>query len=140
MGKSPNTKCKFSECNKGTDSKSIELNNGNQHGPKWSYTCLYCRRTNRWETIACCQEHYELYQQEVLNARAKNKKIDEKPILNDMSPIEYDELMQTPIEEVVEKTKEELDGYLGDGKSFADAVAEVNIENTISSNMNKKKK
>lgn len=131
--RTPNVKCKYSGCTNGTDKHSKELNNGQENGPKWSYVCLSCKRTNKWETIACCDEHREAYQQEVLASRAANKPVEDnpmKPIMSDMTNAEYDELMAKPVEQVEEETKAELAGYedVIAESGFAGAVEAINAE------------
>lgn len=111
----PNHVCKYSGCTLGE--------NGS---PKHYYACDYCDRTNAWRASACCMEHYELYVQEVLEARSKNKKVDLLPRRTDKSKKEVETLLNTPIEEVKENTIEELKDYMGDGESLSDAVEKVN--------------
>ena len=69
-----------------------------------------------------------------LEERSKGKDIEIKPERIDMTEQEVDILMETPIEEVFEKSKEEL-------KEFADIDGNVNFAKAvdeINENLNKK--
>lgn len=113
----PNHICKYSKCNLGEDG-----------GAKHYYACDYCDRTDSWRSSACCIEHYELYIQEVLEARSKGNKIDVLPNRTDKSKDEVVELLETPVEEVKKRTEAELSEYLEDNKSLDEAIEEINAE------------
>lgn len=109
----PNHICKYSKCDLGADG-----------GRKHYYACDYCNAVESWRALACCKEHYALYQEEVLRARAKGKKVDTLPDRTDMSKSEIKKLKKRPIKEVVEKTKKDL-------KDYADDVEEIGIIATV---------
>lgn len=115
--KKTNHVCKYSKCNLGEDG-----------GRKHYYACDYCDRTNSWRASACCEEHYELYVKEVLEARSKNKAIDTMPERTDKNETEIKELFEKPIEEVKAGTKQELNEYMSNGESIAEAVEKINTE------------
>lgn len=94
----PNTYCKYSGCTRGKDG-------GRAH----YYSCLICGKKENWRSVACCEEHYQLYVEEVLASRAKNKSVDTTPDRSDMSKQEYKEkVIERPMDEVVEETKAEM--------------------------------
>lgn len=124
--KEPNTKCRFSGCTNGTDKYSIKLNEGQLNGPKWVYSCAYCKRNDAWKTHACSLEHSEAYQLEVLQARAANRIVDTKPVMSDMTDFEYQELMSKPIEQVEAETKQELSDM-----GYAEEVETLGISGTV---------
>ena len=94
----PNTYCKYSGCTRGKDG-------GRAH----YYSCLICGKKENWRSVACCEEHYQLYVEEVLVARAKNKSVDTTPDRSDMTKQEYKEkVIERPMDEVVEETKAEM--------------------------------
>jgi hypothetical protein len=130
--KIPNTKCRYSGCRRGNDKYSVEFNQGLQDGAKWIYTCLYCKREMAWKTLACCPEHFAAYQEEVLAARAvKGPTADAMtPVVNDMTEKEYKELMETPVDEVIELARQELSGYeeVLAVKGFSGAADVINRE------------
>ena len=66
----------------------------------------------------------------VIAERSKGKDVEVKPERTDMTEQEVDALMEAPIEEVIEKTKEELKDFADiDGNvDFAKAVDEINRE------------
>ena len=126
--KLPNMKCKFSGCTNGTDKYSIELNNGIKNRQKWIYACRNCVRNEVWKTVACCPEHFVAYQQEVVAARAKGRPILDanKPIMADMTDGEYKELMDAPVEQVEEETKQELTDA-----GYGEVLKEKGISGTV---------
>ena len=66
----------------------------------------------------------------VIEEQSKGKTLEVKPERTDMTEKEVDELMERPIEEVFEETKEELKDFADiDGNvNFAKAVDEINKE------------
>ena len=81
-----------------------------------------------WRSSACCIEHYELYIQEVLEARSKGNKIDVLPKRTDKSKAEIIGILEAPEEEVKKHTEEELSEYLEDNKTLDEAIEEINAE------------
>lgn len=86
----PNHICQNPNCTKGTDGK-----------PKHYYACDYCNWSQNWRSIYCCIECRD-------EARQTAGK---KPVRTDISQIEVDELMNRPLEEVLEKTMADLADY-----------------------------
>lgn len=123
----PNHICKYSGCTLGEDGSR-----------KHYYACDYCDRTNSWRSVACCMEHYDLYVKEVLDARSKNRRVDTLPERTDMGRDEVNELLNSPVEEVMENTKEKLKDYLSEEVSLAEAVDKINDE--IDNNAKKRKR
>lgn len=136
--KLPKIKCKYSRCTKGTDEDSIRLNGGKENGQKWVAACKNCIRNDIWKTIACCPEHFQAYQNDIIESRKKNEPVNTKPTISGMSDIEYQTLMDTPKEQVEEETKQELSdmGYSKevDGLGISGTVdlinQEIDAENT----------
>lgn len=113
--KKANHICKYSKCTLGADG-----------GRKEYYACDYCDRINAWKSVACCKEHYDLYIQEVLDARSAANKLPERL---DKTEEEVKELYKKPVEQVLEETKEELSEYVVDGElNIEEAVDKVNEE------------
>lgn len=93
------------------------------------YACDYCDRTQRWESVACSWDCWLKYQDAVIEARSKNKKISLMPERTDMTNEEVQELMKKPVKEVLEDTKEQLKDYISDDTpDFSSAVKKVNDE------------
>lgn len=96
--KQPNTICKNRNCTRGADG-----------GRKHYYTCRYCTHVVNWRSVACCEECYRAYMDQVAEARNHNVPVDLLPERTDMSAAEVRELVfNTPIEAVVQATKDEL--------------------------------
>lgn len=97
---------------------------------KLYYACDYCGRTQNWRSVACSFTCYQKYMDLVIAERSKGKDVEVKPERTDMTEQEVDALMEAPIEEVIEKTKEELKDFADiDGNvDFAKAVDEINAE------------
>ncbi len=111
--KKANTICKYSKCNLGKDG-----------GRKEYYACMYCAATENWKSLACCKEHYDLYIQEVLDARAKGENPDTLPDRKDMTKEEIKALKKKPLKKVKEETVKEL-------KEFADEDGNVDIQEAV---------
>lgn len=98
------------------------------------YACDFCDKIHSWRSVACSTECYQEYVNLVIAERSKDKIVDNKPERIDMTNQEIDNLMNTPIEEVFEKTKEEL-------KDFTDNDGNINISESVEEiNRNLKKK
>lgn len=93
--------CKYSKCNLGENGQ-----------PKKYYACDYCDRTNSWRSIACCFEHYNLYIDEELEKKSKINKINLLPNRTDMTSDEIKSLYNTPADQVLEKTQQDLQEYM----------------------------
>lgn len=106
--------------------KNKNCPNGINGKPKHYYACDFCDRTKQWRSMACCPECYDAYIQQVIEARAKNKKVDILPDRTDKNETEVKELFEKPVEEVLESTKVELNEYLEDGRSIAQAIDKIN--------------
>ena len=108
----PNTICKYSKCK------------------KHYYSCGYCIATENWKAMACCREHYKLYIEEVLAARAKGETIDPLPDRTDMTKAEIKELKKRPIRQVKMETDAELQNYMDDFDTLNihEAVDQINKE------------
>lgn len=99
--KKPNTICRNPNCTHGEDG-----------GRKKFYACLTCLRKESWRAYCCCVECYEEYTRIVLDSRSKGKTEPVQPERIDMTPAEVKEVMETPIEQVEQYTKEvELKDY-----------------------------
>lgn len=99
--KKPNTICRNPNCTHGEDG-----------GRKKFYACLTCLRKESWRAYCCCVECYEEYTRIVLDSRSKGKTEPAQPERIDMTPAEVKEVMETPIEQVEQYTKEvELKDY-----------------------------
>lgn len=97
---------------------------------KHYYACDYCGRSQNWRSVACSFACYQKYMDLVIAERSKGKDIEVKPERTDMTEQEVDALMEAPIEEVIEKTKEELKDFadINGDVDFAKAVDEINRE------------
>ncbi len=95
---------------------------------KHYYACNYCSRTLNWKSVACSFDCYQKYMDLVIEERSKGKKVDIKPERIDMTEKEVDELLERPIKEVIEETKEELKDFadVNGDVDFGKAVAEIN--------------
>ena len=94
------------------------------------YACDFCGRTLNWRSVACSFACYQKYIDLVIAERCKGKDVEVKPERTDMTEQEVDALMETPIEEVIEKTKEDLKDFadINGDVDFAKAVDEINRE------------
>lgn len=94
------------------------------------YACDFCGRTLNWRSVACSFACYQKYMDLVIAERSKGKDVEVKPERTDMTEQEVDALMETPIEEVIEKTKEDLKDFadINGDVDFAKAVDEINKE------------
>lgn len=108
-----NTICKYSKCNLGKDG-----------GRKHYYSCGYCVATENWKSMACCKEHYDLYIEEVLAARANGKEVDTLPDRTDMSKDDIRALKKKSVKQVRKETEKELADY-------ADENGDINITEAI---------
>lgn len=99
--KKPNTICRNPNCTHGEDG-----------GRKKFYACLTCLRKESWRAYCCCIECYEEYTRIVLDSRSKSKTESILPERIDMTSAEVKEVMETPIEQIEQYTKEvELKDY-----------------------------
>lgn len=94
------------------------------------YACDFCGRTLNWRSVACSFACYQKYMDLVIAERSKGKDVEVKPERTDMTEQEVDALMETPIEEVIEKTKEDLKDFadINGDVDFAKAVDKINRE------------
>lgn len=74
--------------------------------------------------MACCKEHYNLYVEEVLEAREHGKSVDTLPDRTDMSKDDIKLLKKKPIKQIKKETESELSQY-------ADDLGEVNINEAV---------
>ena len=97
---------------------------------KHYYACNYCSKTLNWRSVACSFACYQKYMDLVIEERSKGKVVEVKPERTDMTEQEVDALMEAPIEEVIEKTKEDLKDFadINGDVDFAKAVDEINRE------------
>lgn len=118
--KKPNTICKNVHCTKGADG-----------GRKHYYTCRYCVGTMNWRSVACCEECYKAYMDQVQAARSHGEPVDILPERTDMTKAEVEDLVRGDnLGELVEQTKEELADVFEENPhySIAQAVDDVNRE------------
>lgn len=108
-----NHKCKYSKCTLGSDG-----------GRKEYYACPHCDASQSWRSMACCKEHYILYIEEVLAARADGKDVNLLPERTDMNSDEINAVVNTPLEKAIEATKDEL-------KDYAEDIEEIGIPATV---------
>lgn len=110
--------------------KNINCTKGSDGGRKKYYACDYCGRTSNHRSVACCEECWKAYSDQVIEARTHNKKVDVLPDRLDMIKAEVKEMMKKPIEVVMEETKEELKEYIekDETANFAKIVDEINAE------------
>lgn len=113
--KQPNHICKNINCPHGINGK-----------PKHYYACNYCDKINQWRSVACCPECYDAYMEHVVEARSKNKKVDLLPNRTDKTKEEVEEILNQPVEQVLEETKKELAEYLDEDTSIIEAVEKIN--------------
>ena len=94
------------------------------------YACNFCDKNMNWRSVACSFACYQKYMDLVIAERSKGKDVEVKPERTDMTEQEVDALMEIPIEEVIEKTKEELKDFadINGDVDFAKAVDEINRE------------
>lgn len=108
---------------------------------KHYYACDLCDRNHSYKSVACSIECFKIYTDLVLEAREKGLKVDKLPERTDMSKSEVETLMKTPIKEVTEKTKKDLEKYADNvsASSLSELVTDINktIDNTKA---NKKRK
>ena len=97
---------------------------------KHYYACDYCGRSQNWRSVACSFACYQKYMDLVIAERSKGKDVEVKPERTDMTEQEVDALMEAPIEEVIEKSKEDLRDFadINGDVDFAKAVDEINRE------------
>ena len=97
---------------------------------KHYYACNYCSKTLNWRSVACSFACYQKYMDLVIAERSKGKDVEVKPERTDMTEQEVDALMEAPIEEVIEKSKEDLKDFadINGDVDFAKAVDEINRE------------
>lgn len=114
-----NTICKYSKCNLGKDG-----------GRKHYYSCGYCVATENWKSMACCKEHYDLYIEEVLEARQNGKEVDTLPDRTDMSKEDIKSLKKKSIKQVKKETEKELANYVDENGelNISEAVDKINKE------------
>lgn len=115
--KEPNHICKNNKCPYGINGQ-----------PKHYYACDYCDRTERWHSMVCCQACLQPYQEQVIEERAKKKKVNLLPVRTDMTMEQTEELMHRPIEEIIEENKEEFKEFYQEGYSLANALEIINAE------------
>lgn len=92
------------------------------------YACNYCDKSQNWRSVTCSFACYQKYVDLVIAERSKGKTVEVKPERTDMTEKEVDGLLERPVEEVIEETKEELKDFADiDGNvDFAKAVDEIN--------------
>lgn len=97
---------------------------------KHYYACNYCDRSQNFKSVACSFSCYQKYMDLVIAERSKGKTVDVKPERTDMTEKEVDILLETPMEIVLEETKQELAEYADiDGNiDFTKTVNEINKE------------
>lgn len=117
--KEPNHICKNPKCTKGSDG-----------GRKHYYACNHCDRVQNYRSVACSWECYLEYQEAVIEARTKGNNVSTVPERTDMTEEEVNDLLNKPLEIVLQETKEELKDYIDPNGStnFAEAVAKINDE------------
>ena len=95
---------------------------------KHYYACNYCDRSQNFKSVACSFTCYQKYMDLVIAERSKGKTVDIKPERTDMTEKEVDILLETPMEIVLEETKQELAEYADiDGNiDFTKTVNEIN--------------
>lgn len=108
-----NHKCKYSGCTKGADG-----------GRKEYYACPHCDASQSWRSMACCKEHYNLYIEEVLAARANGHEVNLLPERTDMDHDKIKDVVNTPLDKAIEATKNEL-------KDYAEDIKEIGIPATV---------
>lgn len=110
---------------------------------KHYYACNFCDRNNNWKSVACSFSCYQKYMDLVIAERSKGKVVEVKPERTDMTEKEVDVLLESPIEKILEDTKEELKDYVGfDGSiDINKAVEDVNykLEKKTTTRSRKKK-
>ena len=97
---------------------------------KHYYACNFCDKNNNWKSVACSFACYQKYMDLVIEERSKGKIVEVKPERTDMTEKEVDELLEKPIEDVIEETKVELAEFadINGDVDFAKAVDEINRE------------
>lgn len=106
MTKKPNSLCKNKNCRKPF------------------YACAYCTHKIAWRSVACCPECFDAYTQQVIEARAEDRKVNLLPERTDMTEEQVRELIAKPVDEVIEATQEELSEY-------SDDLATIGLGQTI---------
>ena len=71
------------------------------------YACNYCDKSKNWRSVACSFTCYQKYMDLVIAERSKGKIVEVKPKRTDMTEKEVDVLLDTPVETVLEETKED---------------------------------
>ena len=98
----------------------------NEYCRKEYYSCKYCLRTENWRSVACCPECFEAYQEQIARSRGQCKPVNLKPDRMDMTEKQYDELMETPLEEVRDETVKEISGM-----GYANELNEYSLAGTV---------
>lgn len=110
---------------------------------KHYYACNFCDRNRKWQSVACSFDCYQKYMDLVIAERSKGKVVEVKPERTDMTEKEVDVLLESPVEKVLEDTKEELKDYVGfDGFiNINEAVKDINykLEKKTTTRSRKKK-
>lgn len=106
------------------------------------YACDYCSRTISWRSVACSPECYQKYVDLVIAERSKGENVVVQPERTDMTKQEFEKLMNTPVQTVMEQAKEELKDFADeDGNvNFGVAVDEINRELNKKTNTRSNKK
>lgn len=95
---------------------------------KLYYACNFCDKSNNWRSVACSLDCFKEYTDLVIEERTKGKKNVMKPERTDMTEKEVDELLNKPLEVVLQETKEQLKEYANEDGTidFKNAVDEIN--------------
>lgn len=118
VSKKPNTLCKNVNCHKGADG-----------GRKHYYTCRYCVHTENWRAMACSEECYDAYQEQVRLSRTNGVEVDTYPERTDMSREEVITLVdEADTLRVIEETEAELADELSEnpGAGYGEIVDKIN--------------
>lgn len=130
--KKPNTLCKNVNCTKG--------DNG---GRKHYYSCRFCVREENWRSLACSWECYMEFNDQVMKARNHGVTADILPERTDMTKDKVIELINAPIEQVIQETERELAAEIeaNPSKGFDEIVDQINEDLDVAAKIvNRKKK
>ena len=117
-GLKPNTVCKNKDCHHGEDG-----------GRKHYYSCLYCVHSENWRSMACCEECYDAYMEQIRQARSHGDPVDTYAERTDMGHEEVVQLVDhADTYQVIADTDSELAEAISElpGLGYGEIVDTVN--------------
>lgn len=102
------------------------------------YVCKYCLKTNTWRTFVCSLECFNEYTKKTLAFREKQARENNTTYSDE----ELKKIKETPLEQVVEETKQDLKDYFDEnkGKTLSQVLDIVNDDIKSAKKTRSKKK